>query len=82
MILVAPPPQNPTTRDTTNLTPGYVAALNALAASSGCNLIDLGGRFGTFAQTSAAGFYRDDVHMQAPGYADIADAYARTLLGA
>jgi hypothetical protein len=80
--LVIPPPQDPATRDTTNLMPGHAAALNALAAQNGCNVIDLAARFGGYAQTSAAGNYRDNVHMLAHGYADIADAYARTLFGA
>jgi lysophospholipase L1-like esterase len=82
VILVIPPPQDPATRDTTNLMPGHAAALNALAAQNGCNVIDLAARFGGYAQTSAAGNYRDNVHMLAHGYADIADAYARTLFGA
>lgn len=82
VVLVIPPPQDPVTRDPSGLTSAYTAQLQSIAATLGCNMIDLYSRFGGYTKASAAGYYYDTVHMLKEGYADKADAYARSLFAA
>lgn len=56
--------------------PGIVAAMKALAAANNIPLIDIGQRFGSYAQANASGLYFDGRHLKAPGYADVARAVA------
>lgn len=57
----------------------YQAAAQQLALINGCSLIDIYGRFGSWALANAAGWMYDDKHPQPQGYSDIAAAVLAAL---
>jgi lysophospholipase L1-like esterase len=60
----------------------YIAALKQLAITNNCGWIDLYQRFGSWATANANGFITDDIHPNANGYAEIANAYVSHIMSA
>lgn len=57
----------------------FVATCQNLAAVNGCNFLDIGARYGSYATANALGWMFDSVHANAVGYQDVAQAEASYL---
>lgn len=60
----------------------FQGRVKALGAVNSCPVVDLTERFVSFATSSALGFYGDQKHPVAIGYADVARAVARLIMSA
>jgi lysophospholipase L1-like esterase len=74
VLMTVIPSLNGSSGTDTSLEAAYRTACQSLAVTKSCALVDVYGRFGSYTLGNAAGYYYDGVHLNAPGYSDIAGA--------